>query len=1343
MGLRSGKAIGGAVCVVTLAFAAAVSAQDQQRQRRHNLPNAPIQQPRANVAPPSPPYAGLAWHLIGPQPTMPLGSTAGTPGATSGRVTAIAIDSTDTTGETVYIGGADGGVWKTTDGGVSWAPLTDSQPTLAIGALAIAPSNHLAIFAGTGVQQWVGRDVYSGVGVLKSLDGGNTWAQTCTGAGNVAGATCPFFGPFSDGSTPGAGARISAIAVNPNNANQLLVAAEIFSGTDMQPGEPGIYCSDDQGATWILLNLHPATAGGATGTAVFYASGSTAFAALGRSGGDPQNGIYVSTNANAACASQTWAPVGGGGLPAQSRLGNIALSYAPNNTNDPGNTNPGGIILYAAIADASVQSQSLAGLYSSANGGAIWVKTSAPDFCTPECALDLVIDVDPADSTGNTIFAGGSNTSNGTLMRSSDGGATWTGIQASSDGTVLRPGQHAVAFAPGGTSSLMYVGSDGGVWSTTGRAQTGSIGWQNLNNGLALTEFYGGLAINPSQPTTAFGGTQGNGLQMYSGTTTWTNLGVCTDGGAAIVDSFSPSTIYVSCANGPNAKLWQSFDAGNTFAAIGSGIATTDPIDPVPPLVGDTMTQGRVYFGTNRLWQSNDSGSTWTAVSGNLASSAGDGVALTSIAVDASNAGVVYTGAEDGSVFVATNVSAGAGTFSNVSSGLPPRQIGRVVVDPSDAAGDTAYVAFEGFASDVSVNGTATDLQGHIFKTTNAGTSWSDISCHTSDCAQPGANDLPNLPVHDLVVDPDDPAHATLYVGTDAGAYVTTNGGASWSVLGTGLPNAAVMSLVLHEPSRTIRAATHGRSVWDLALPSLGGSSAFALTSLSPNSATVGQSSPVALIVTGRGFTPASAVLWNGSSNGVTPAGTPTATSLSVTIAANLFALPGNVQVTVTDPTENPTATNALTFTIIGTAPTITSLTPNSASAEGATGTSDLPIVIAGSNFASNAQATVEGATAGITTGAVNAAGTQVNATVSHLLLQYGGAFFVGVKNPGSNGGAAAQPQLFTVINTIPPPNDNFVNATPIMAAIFSQVVDSSAASVEATDPVPTCSPSGQAAGSTVWWAYASGTGGTVSANTVGSAYDTILAAFTGSPGSFVQVACNHGSTPGTSQVSFTATATTTYYFMVGVANPGAASAHPDLESGGKTVFSLSGPAPVGLTASPTSASVTAGGTASYAISVLSPPFTAQVALTVSGCPTNATCTLQSNTVTAGTSTSLSVVTSAASVASPDVRPLRREIWREAPAFIPFAILSFGATIAIAAITARRRFGSRRPLRTAFCAAALSAFAICICGCGAGDSDPSPPPTTNTGTPAGNYTITITGMANTVSATTSVTLTVN
>src|SRR5947209_6346374 len=135
-----------------------------------------------------PPAPGSpTWSPIGPAPT-----TGGTFSPVTGRVTTIAVDPTDMTGQTVLIGGAQGGIWRSTDGGATWTAVGDANPSLAMGSIAFAPSAAGTVYAGTGEQASTGFDVYYGAGVLKSVDHGVTWTQTC----KVAGATCPFIGPY-------------------------------------------------------------------------------------------------------------------------------------------------------------------------------------------------------------------------------------------------------------------------------------------------------------------------------------------------------------------------------------------------------------------------------------------------------------------------------------------------------------------------------------------------------------------------------------------------------------------------------------------------------------------------------------------------------------------------------------------------------------------------------------------------------------------------------------------------------------------------------------------------------------------------------------------------------------------------------------------------------------------------------------------------------------------------------------------------------------------------------------------------------------------------------------------
>jgi len=194
-----------------------------------------VRKPDGTIAAPAPPEGAAAapavnpWTSIGPQPTTSIISAVG---SVSGRVTAIAVDPKNSS--IVYLGGAQGGVWMTTDGGNSWVPLTDGQASLAIGSLAVDPSTCgisgcQTIYAGTGEENF-GVDSYYGAGVLKSIDGGNTWSQLGANPGsitNVPGITS-FVGPFSGGFSPGGGARIGALAVSPTNPSIILAGVQIF-----------------------------------------------------------------------------------------------------------------------------------------------------------------------------------------------------------------------------------------------------------------------------------------------------------------------------------------------------------------------------------------------------------------------------------------------------------------------------------------------------------------------------------------------------------------------------------------------------------------------------------------------------------------------------------------------------------------------------------------------------------------------------------------------------------------------------------------------------------------------------------------------------------------------------------------------------------------------------------------------------------------------------------------------------------------------------------------------------------------------------------------------------------
>jgi hypothetical protein len=185
---------------------------------------------------------------------------------------------------------------------------------------------------------------------------------------------------------------------------------------------------------------------------------------------------------------------------------------------------------------------------------------------------------------------------------------------------------------------------------------------------------------------------------------------------------------------------------------------------------------------------------------------------------------------------------------------------------------------------------------GHVYLTTTRGASWTDVS-----------GNLPNIPVNDIVIDPD--LTNTIYIATDIGVFVSTTGGTNWALLGTGLPRVAVLGLRLQRSSRILRVATHGRGAWDIQLPS----PVPAIASLSPSSAIAG-STGFTLSVNGSGFVSSSAVLWNGSTRATQYVSNK---QLKASILATDVAAAGTANVTVSNPKPGGGLSNMVAFSVV------------------------------------------------------------------------------------------------------------------------------------------------------------------------------------------------------------------------------------------------------------------------------------------------------------------------------------------------------------------------------------------------------------------------------------------
>jgi hypothetical protein len=789
-----------------------------------------------------------SWTLVGPQPI----DTPYYAAAVSGRVSALAVVPGNP--NVLYLGGAQGGVWKSVDGGANWVPLTDTQASTAIGSLAIDPANSNTIYVGTGEENFSG-DSYYGSGILKSTDGGSTWTHTCG----------PFCGPVGSDSY-GGGARIGGLAIQPGNS-QVLLAAVAKLNND------GIYRSTDGGNTWSRVLA------GNPGNAVMFdpTHGSVAYASLGSSAGGGTEGVFKSTD-----GGQSWNPDNGTGTSALplTNAARIALALAPSSP----------ATLYAGIADTG---GNLLGLFKTADGGAHWARlASAPDYCDQQCWYDNVIAVQPTNA--NVVFAGGAYFT--TLVRTLDGGTTWSTLQSAQSFAVVHPDVHALTFSGDGTT--LYLGSDGGAYRATAVAAT-NPSFSGLNVTLALTQFYPGLSIHPTDAAIAVGGNQDNGTVLYSGGLTWNQVN-CGDGSATAFDFRTPTTLYAACEWGGG--LFKSTTGGSvgSWNNAANGIATSDRADFIPPLVMDPSNSTTLYFASFRVYRTTDGAASWTVISPDLTGgSSYDGV-ISAIAVAPADSNTVYVGTLDGRVQKTANAGSGTtATWTNVSAGLPLRAVTQVAVDPSIAK--TAYATFSGFSG-------FGDSQGHVFRTTNGGAAWTDIS-----------GNLPNTPANALVIVPDVPS--VLFVGTDVGVFYTSNGGANWTSLTSGLPRVAVLGLTLHNPSRTLRAATHGRSAWDLDISSL--LPTVSLTSMSPASAVAGGAG-FTLTLNGVEFDSSSVARWNATSLATTFVNT---TQITALVPAKDIAAAGAVPITVFNASSNQTS-NPKAFTVMRAA-TSTTLAPS------------------------------------------------------------------------------------------------------------------------------------------------------------------------------------------------------------------------------------------------------------------------------------------------------------------------------------------------------------------------------------------------------------------------------
>lgn len=770
------------------------------------------------------------WLPLGPEPII-SGQTFGFPrNNVSGRISALAIDPRydGVTNRTVYIGGAQGGIWKSEDGGETWNSLTDDQSSQAVGAIAIDPQSPDTIYVGLGEGSRCAL-CYYGSGLLKSTNGGQSW-RLITGPASSSNPNRPAF----------VNVAFTGIAIDPATPSTLYATttygytAHATSSAEQAPaGQVGVWKSTDGGESWV--NPDP---GGTNG--VFSAhdivvdplNSNTVFAGM------RTIGIFRSQSKGAPGSWQLLtnglpdlgANPGGSGSASPYRRVALAIGapVAPSTLST----------IYAAFA---APNDDLLGIYRSYDAGNSWTIVTTPQK-QGQANYNLDLAVDPMD--GNTLYYGtstNSTVSGGTLWRSRDGGNTWQDISVGSTGGGLHPDTHRIGLSRVNTN-ILFTGNDGGVWRTD-NAKSDGVGWKQSNDTLNLTQFMS-LALHPTNPDIVYGGTQDNGTNLYQGNIGWEHV-ADGDGGYVLVDQSDPRVVYHTYYNinnktekaqiGPrvstNRGLYGTWSSRGCFGCTTAVVGNFNPADrvafyaPMAQNTAFTSSNGNVvYFGTHRLYRTATRGLSWTGLG---ASSDGFGTDLTKgngviSAIAASpqlNQSVtppgetVWVGTSDGNVQVTTNAGAGSGaTFTDVTKGpLPNRFVSEIAVDPNNQ--QRAVVVYSGF----DVNTPTTP--GHVFLTTNLGQSWTNIS-----------GNLPDVPVTSVAINTSDPN--IIYIGTDLGVFQSVDGGLNWDRPGYGLPRVATFAVRYHSATNSLFAATHGRGIYKLVLPT--GLSTVSAASYSP-----------------------------------------------------------------------------------------------------------------------------------------------------------------------------------------------------------------------------------------------------------------------------------------------------------------------------------------------------------------------------------------------------------------------------------------------------------------------------------------------------------------------------
>ncbi len=757
------------------------------------------------------PYAGLKWRSVGPV-------------VQGGRL----VDMEVVPGQpyTFYAAYASGGLWKTSNNGHTFEPLFDDQPTMIMGDIAVDPNQPETVWVGTGENN-SSRSSYGGMGVFRSDDGGQNWRHMGLGESD----------------------RIGRILIDPNNSDRIYAAA---LGKLYTPGgQRGVYRSSDGGKSWQQV-LKGGDWTGVIDLVFKPGDANTLYAAAWErkrrpwdfSEGGDGSAIYKSTD-----GGDTWSKLKGG-LPSGDFVGRIGLAvsaaspdtlYAsidnqqqlpegqwnlgdrPINAKrlrnmskeeflaqdkdeieyfirasdfdvsidadkliewvKSGEVSIKDIVEELGDANANLFNTDIVGLqvWRSDDAGASWKLTH-------EKPLDQVVysygyyfgEIRVSPTNAEQIYALGVP-----VVKSDDGGKTWFSVQ----GQDVHADHQSMWINPQYPDHLM-IGNDGGADVSYDGGET----WLKMD-AQPLGQFYT-VNVDMAEPYNVYGGLQDNGTMRCSSRNRWQSGPNCNringgDGMYVAIDPRDHQIVYSGSQFGYYARLSPGGrDEVRPRDAFGEPALRYNWNSPV---ILSPHNPDVVYFGTNRLYRSMDQGKSWTAISGDLSRSKQRGdvpfATLTTLSESPSQFGLIWAGTDDGQVWV---TESSGNQWRDVAGKLPQdRWVSRV--EASNHERERAYVTLNGYRDD--------DIGAYVYRTDDLGKRFRDIS--------------KGLPAEAVNVIREDPVvEDILYVGTDRGVYVSTDGGDSWSALQGDLPNVPVHDLVVHPRERELVAGTHGRSIW-------------------------------------------------------------------------------------------------------------------------------------------------------------------------------------------------------------------------------------------------------------------------------------------------------------------------------------------------------------------------------------------------------------------------------------------------------------------------------------------------------------------------------------------------